>query len=65
MPHALQRQSERAVTYADLRSALRTARAVRPAQWGRWRLLGGMDLDGDEITVVIAIRVRLIVITVY
>jgi hypothetical protein len=65
LPHALQRQAERAITYADLRSALRTVRMACRARWGRWRLLGGTDLDGDEITLVIAIQVRLVVITVY
>jgi hypothetical protein len=65
MPHAQQRQVERAVTRADLRSALRTVRGARPARRGRWRLIGGRDLAGDEVTLVIEIRICLIVVTVY
>lgn len=65
IPHALQRQVERAVSHADLRSALRTVRAARPARRGRWRLIGGQDLAGDEVTLVIEIRICLIVVTVY
>ena len=52
--HAVQRMSERGATARDVLHALQTATRARPSDKpGRWRLQGGDDLDGEELTVVV------------
>ena len=49
----------------DIRQALRTATQAR-LQWGnRWRLDGGRDLDGDDLTLIIAFDRVVVIVTVF
>jgi hypothetical protein len=62
--HSAARSVQRNAQAADIREAILTARtAVWRAEEDTWRLEGGRDLDGDNLTVVVAIEgneVRLI-----
>ncbi len=62
--HAWQRMGERGTQYEDVRHALAGARRCRAADQGRWKVTGD-DLDGDELTLVVAIEAGVIVVTVY
>ncbi len=62
--HAWQRMGERGAQYEDVRHALASARRCRAADQGRWRVSGD-DLDGDELTLVVAIEAGVVVVTVY
>lgn len=62
--HARMRMQERGVREADLRNALVNARACSPQQSGNWRV-EGRDLDGDDLTVVVAIEDGLVVVTLF
>lgn len=62
--HAWQRMSERGAQYEDVRHALSGARKCMAADQGRWKVTGD-DLDGDELTLVVAIEAGVIVVTVY
>jgi hypothetical protein len=44
-------------------AALRSARTCEPSE-SRWRLVGS-DLDGDDLTVVVAIQDWVVVVTVF
>ena len=48
---------ERGATQEDVGEAVKTASAALPDQEriNRWQLIGGRDLDGDELNVVIAV----------
>jgi hypothetical protein len=64
--HALQRQDERSVTQADIASALASSmRATYQPQRRTWRLGGGRDLDGEELTVVVVFEQGVVVVTVF
>lgn len=62
--HAWQRMGERGAQYEDVRHALAGAHRRRAADQGRWKVSGD-DLDGDELTLVVAIEAGAIVVTVY
>ena len=62
--HAWQRMGERGAQYEDVRHALAGARRCKAADQGRWKVSGD-DLDGDELTLVVAIEASVIVVTVY
>lgn len=62
--HAWQRMGERGAQYEDVRHALAGARRCRAADLGRWKVSGD-DLDGDELTLVVAIEAGAVVVTVY
>jgi hypothetical protein len=55
---------ERGAQYEDVRHALAGARRCRAADQGRWKVTGD-DLDGDDLTLVVAIEAGVIVVTVY
>lgn len=64
--HALQRMNERGATARDVIHALETATRARPSDKpGRWRLQGGEDLDGEDLTVVVAFDGEVVVITLF
>ncbi|HSM91530.1 MAG TPA: DUF4258 domain-containing protein [Anaeromyxobacteraceae bacterium] len=62
--HAWQRMGERGAQYEDVRQALSGARKCRAADQDRWKVSGD-DLDGDELTLVVAIEAGVVVVTVY
>ena len=55
---------ERSVREGDLRNALVNAGACTEQDDGTWRVKGD-DLDGDELTVVVAIEDGLVVVTLF
>jgi len=62
--HAWQRMGERGEQYEDVRHALADARRCKAADQGRWKVSGD-DLDGDELTLVVAIEAGVVVVTMY
>lgn len=56
--------AERGAQYADVRHALAGARQCAAAEHGRWKVSGD-DLDGDELTLIVAIEAGVIVVTLY
>ena len=64
--HALQRMQERGAVLADVQNALLTAsRASWQQEHSSWRVAGGVDLDGDDLTVAIELTGDLLVRTVF
>jgi hypothetical protein len=55
---------ERGVYREDVRNALTYLESCQPAEEERWKV-SGPDLDGDALTVLVAIEGDLAVITVY
>jgi hypothetical protein len=62
--HARQRGATRGARFADIRHALITAPGCSAQPNGCWRI-DGADTDGDELTVIVAIRHDVLVITVF
>lgn len=62
--HAQARMVQRNVSMRDIRSALARATGVLPQKNGSWKV-DGPDVDGDDLTVVVAIEDGLIVVTVF
>ncbi|MBN1608274.1 MAG: DUF4258 domain-containing protein [Polyangiaceae bacterium] len=56
-PHVTDRMNERQATREDIVEAVRTATTatVSTDGPGRWRIAGGVDLDGDDLSVVVRI----------
>lgn len=64
-PHARLRMRERGAQTEDVRSAMMTAtKAKYDPELDRWKLTGGRDLDGDDLTVVVSL-VPTCVVTVF
>jgi len=64
--HALQRMQERGAVLADVQSALLTAtRASWQQEHSSWRVTGGSDLDGDDLTVAVEFTGELLVRTMF
>jgi hypothetical protein len=64
--HANERLAERGATTADVRSALLGATtAAHQPERDTWRIAGGSDTDGDDLTVIVAIEADVIVVTVF
>jgi hypothetical protein len=64
--HANQRMNERGATEPDIRKALLTATAaIRQADRHNWRVEGGVDTDGDDLTLVCDIGIDVIVVTLF
>jgi hypothetical protein len=53
------------VTRRDIRIALQSATRATPRKGGRWRLDGGWDDEGVELSVVIVLTGRCLVVTVF
>jgi hypothetical protein len=63
--HAILRMDDRGASRDDVRSALITATSARPQERGTWRVGGGQDLDGDDLTAIIDIEADVIVVTLF
>ncbi len=64
--HARQRMHQRGAKEADVLQAIATAAAaVHQPDADTWRVQGGVDRDRDDLTVVVAIRSNIVVITVF
>ncbi len=64
--HARERMVERGATARDVRCALRSAKLAKwQADRENWRVGGGVDLDGDELTVVVDLLADVIVVTLF
>lgn len=64
--HARQRQGPRSVQLGDIAAALASATSASyQADRDTWRIDGGLDLDGDELTVIVAFEDGVVVVTVY
>jgi len=65
-PHAQQRMRSRHIRFDDLRLAAASAtRAVLQPANDRWRVEGGRDMDGDDLTLVVEVRADVLIITLY
>ena len=62
--HAQQRGAMRGARFADIRHALITALGCSAQPNGCWRV-DSADRDGDELTVIVAIRHDVLVVTVF
>ena len=62
--HARLRMAQRNVRDGDLRKALVKARSCRAQADGTWKV-DGPDMDGDDLTVVVAIEDGLVVVTLF
>ena len=66
LPHASRRMAERGASEADVHSALRTAKAaIRQADRDNWRVQGGVDTHGDELTLICDIEADVVVVTLF
>lgn len=64
--HAYRRMDERNASDLDVRRALRTATAaIRQAARGNWRVEGGVDTYGNELTLICDLDDNVIVVTVF
>ena len=62
--HALQRMVQRRVRQMDVRNALAQATSCAATPDGSWRV-EGPDLDGDSLTLIVALEGGVIVVTVF
>ena len=62
--HARQRGAMRGARFADIRHALTAALGCSAQANGCWRV-DGADTDGDDLTIIVAIRHDVLVITVF
>jgi hypothetical protein len=51
----VERGPQRGAKYHDIKSAILSAKAAEKQPNGSWRLTGGTDLDGDDLTVAIVV----------
>jgi hypothetical protein len=64
--HAHEQARERNVTRCDARAALASAtQAIYQPENDRWRIEGGKDLDGDDLTVVVVFEGGVIIVTFF
>lgn len=63
--HALLRMDGRGANPNDVRNALITATSARRQERGTWRIEGGRDLDGDDLTAIVDIEADVIVVTLF
>lgn len=64
--HAWERMIERSATPRDVLRAVATAtRARHQPHGGTWRVLGGADLVGDDLTVIVALEGQVVVVTIF
>ena len=62
--HAEKRMDQRGAEPEDVRAALVSSTAALTQRQG-WRVEGGVDQDGDELTVIVDIEADVIVITLF
>lgn len=64
--HAQIRMIERGARRRDVEHALLGATsATEQRDRGCWRVKGGVDLDGDDLTVVVALEADVVVVTLF
>lgn len=63
--HARQRMRERHAVAADVERACMTATAATLEPNAVWRLDGGVDCDGDALTVCVTIEHNVVVVTLF
>ena len=64
--HALIRMEERMAVLADVQNALLTATsAFWQVEHGSWKVVGGVDLDGDDLDVALELKADLLIRTVF
>ncbi len=64
--HALQRMEQRNIRRRDIDRGLLTATAAtHQPERDRWKVTGGEDMDGDELTLVVEVHGLLLVVTVF
>ncbi len=64
--HARSRMRDRNVTGGDILSAIATATtAAYQADRDTWKVSGGTDTDGEDLTLAVAIEANLIVVTIF
>ncbi len=64
-PHAELRMARRGHRYEDVRRSLMTATGCSAQANGRWKTGGGVDIDGDELTCVVVLVGRVVVVTLF
>lgn len=66
IPHARRRMRERSATESDVRWALLTATAaLYQGDRDNWRVEGGVDTEGDALTLICALEADVIVVTLF
>ncbi|HWO22455.1 MAG TPA: DUF4258 domain-containing protein [Kofleriaceae bacterium] len=64
--HAFTRMDKRGASRDDVRNALLTATSARwQADEGTWKVDGGHDREGDELTVAVSIEADVVVVTLF
>ncbi len=63
--HSLTRMSDRGATVDDVTNALTTSTTATSQDNGNYRCKGGADLDGDDLTVIVALEADVVVITLF
>jgi len=64
--HARLRMLDRGATVRDVRNALLCAEiAVPQRERDNWRVEGGVDLDGDDLTVIVDLEADVVVVTLF
>lgn len=65
IPHSYDRMAERGATEDDVLRALATATGADLQDNGRHKCTGGVDLDGDDMTVIVELQSDVIIITLF
>ena len=64
--HAIERMEERNATIDDIESAVSSATsATHDTERGTWKLTGGSDVDGDTLTVCVAVNGEILVVSIF
>ncbi|HWU86524.1 MAG TPA: DUF4258 domain-containing protein [Kofleriaceae bacterium] len=63
--HAQRRLAERGAEREDVRVALTSSTSASRQDRGTWRVAGGRDRAGDELTVIVDIEADVIVVTIF
>lgn len=64
--HALAEAKEANARHSDIRNALKTAKAALfQSENGRWKLVGGTDIEGVELKLIIELRHGVLIVTVF
>ena len=62
--HGRERMNERGARFVDVRAALVSAQGCKD-QGGTWLVEGGVDTDGDALTVVCTVENQVVVVTLF
>lgn len=63
--HAAKRMDQRGAKRGDVRAALVSATSALAQDGGGWRVAGGCDREGDDLTVIVDIEADVLVITLF